>query len=106
MSYWKLFDYVVELSNSLRGIRSLVDSEEFEFLWNKSTKEQKDALKKSIKNGDRESVKRWIDFHPTRKAEHWSYKRLRDRARKLGVYNYSRKTRGQLIREIMEHEEK
>ena len=104
ISYWQFYDDMMEHTNSMRAILNKVDSAQFETLWNQSTEEQREEVVKIISDGARNKLKEWMETHPALKAEDWGYNRLRTRARRLGVKNYSRLTREELIREIMEKE--
>lgn len=104
ISYWQFHDAMTEFTNGVRAMHSKVDSPQFENLWKQSTVDQRKEAVEVIQSGDREKLKDWMETHPALKAEEWGYNRLRDRAAKLGVKNYSRITREELIREIMEKE--
>jgi hypothetical protein len=104
MSHWQLTDTVETLAKSMRSISHKVDLAQFKRLWNASTEEQREEVIDYILLGEKESVKEWMETHPAIKAEDWGYTRLRDRAKKLGIRNYSRLTRESLIKEIMKKE--
>ncbi len=104
ISYWSLHAAVTEFTNNVRAVLNRVDSAQFEILWKQSTQEQLEEVQKVIYTGDKEGLKKWMKTHSALKAEEWGYTRLRDRARALGVKNYSRITRDELIQEIMEKE--
>jgi len=104
LSYWQIHANLTEHTNGMRAILKKVDSPHFETLWKQSTKDQREEALKAIYSGNRDLIKDWMETHPALKAEDWGYNRLRDRAAKLGVKNYSRITREELVLAIMEKE--
>jgi len=103
-SYWQFHTAVTDHTNSIRSILKRVDSSQFEMLWNQSTEEQRKEVIALIYDGNRHGLRAWMGTHSALKAEDWGYNQLRDRAKKLGVCNYSRITRDELIQAIMEKE--
>ena len=104
LAYWQFHDAVTSHTNGVRAMLKKVDSLHFETLWNQSTKEQREEVIQLIHLGNRDGLKEWMANHSALKSEDWGYNRLRDRAKKLGVTNYSRITRNELVQAIMEKE--
>lgn len=104
LTYWHFHAAVTEHTNDIRSILKKVDSAQFEILWKQSTEEQRKEVIKLVYKGNRGGLKKWMERHSALKAEDWGYNRLRDRAKKLGVKNYSRITRDELVQAIMEKE--
>ena len=104
LSFWHLVDDVTEHTNNLRSIQHKLEASHINELWLLSDEQQRKEVIAYIYNGDKNKLKEWIDTHPSTKVKDWSYNRLRDRAKDIGVKNYSRMTREQLIEYIVKIE--
>jgi hypothetical protein len=104
MTLKDLQDYMSKKTSDFRSVLNRLDTTDFQSLWEQSTKEQQKEVKTIVMNGDREGLKHWMDTHPALKADDWGYTRLLNRAKTLGVKNYSRLTRNELIQGILEKE--
>ena len=64
--------------------------------------EDTNKLTELVTAGNKEGLKQWIKNHPDLDLGEMNVSRLRVIAQELGVYNYSRLSRGELIRGIKE----
>jgi len=88
----------------LRSIEAIVGRPQFERLWDDSSPEQQAALMINIQNADKENVIIWERDHPSLELGEKSLTCLKRIACRLGLVNYSRKGKLELIRDIQEKE--
>jgi len=88
----------------LRSIDALIHRPEFEALWNDSTVPEQAELVEFITQANREALYKWVREHPSLDVTQKSLPRLRAQARRLGLENFSRLGKIELIRNILEKE--
>lgn len=77
---------------------------QFERLWNDSSEEEKNVVREYIEKCDKKGLSNWLRTHRSLDLGERSYEYLREAARRLGIRNYSRLTKPELIRLIKEAE--
>jgi hypothetical protein len=85
--------------NNLRNLDRLLCDERFLLLWSQATQEQREVIVKDIDNLNYEGVKRWLRS-AEKPIEIMSLLELKQKARTLGIYNWSRLGKEELIFEI------
>lgn len=90
----------------LRSIEAMIRRPEFERLWADSSNEHQEALKKLIDVADKDKVREWIRNHPSLDLAEKPLCDLQKIAYKLGIKNYSRLGKVDLVRAIRNKEEK
>jgi len=78
---------------------------QFERLWGDSSDESKKQLQTHILAADKKAVVKWMREHPSLELAEKPLVDLKTIARRLGITNYSRKGKLELIRDI-ENKEK
>lgn len=102
-----LFKLREELHNrilSSRSLENIIVRPQFERLWHDSTEDQKLAVTKLIEKSDKGGVLQWMRDHPSLDVGEKTWRALITIAKQLGVRNYSRLDRMQLIQAIKEVE--
>ncbi len=89
---------------SARSIEGVITSLQFERLWGESTEEQKVAAKKLIEANNKKSILAWMRKHPSIDIGEKPIRDLYPIAKRLGVRNYSRLLRHELIAAIQREE--
>jgi hypothetical protein len=84
----------------LRSVDAVVYKTGFRRLFEASTKEQKEEVRKLILEGEREKVAEWLLTHPKVDLGELSGNKLKELGKRLGVINYSRLDRVELAIEI------
>ena len=84
----------------------IVLAPKFERLWKDSTIEQQQQACRYINDGSLGLLRKWVQEHPSIELGEMNIRQLRERARKAGVRNYSRKDKSELIIEIQFKESK
>lgn len=69
----------------------------FERVWGDSTQGQQIEVVRYIVQRNVAAVRSWVQNHPTIDLGEMNIRRLRERARRAGVRNYSRKDKSELI---------
>lgn len=69
----------------------------FTRLWNDSNIDQRQVVSRLILLADVDKLRDWCKIHPSIELGEMNIRQLRTRARKVGILNYSRKTKGELI---------
>lgn len=90
----------------LRSIESMVNRPQFERLWDDSSQKQKSRLHTLISCAARDGVRHWIRNHPSLDLMEKKLCDLQRIAYRLGIKNYSRKGKLQLVEDIRMNEEK
>jgi hypothetical protein len=88
----------------LRSIEAIVRRPQFERLWADSTEDQQRQLKESIEKLDKVSIRKWMMEHPSLELVEKPLTELKKIAHRLGVSNYSRKGKLELVQDIQEKE--
>lgn len=94
-----------ELHNRLllaRSLELLLLKPQFEELWESSNEEQKKEAEKHIKANNKDALVEWMRKHPAIDLGEKTVRQLIPMARRLGVKNYSRLSRDELIVAIKE----
>jgi hypothetical protein len=79
---------------------------QFERLWGDSDECGKVQLQQYLFEANKDGVIRWMKDHPSLQLEEKPLVDLKKIAYKLGISNYSRKGKLQLVRDIKEKEDK
>ena len=90
---------------SLRSIETMIRRPEFERLWDDSSDEKKEELRKLIEDANRDKVKDWMTGHPSLDLTEKKLSDLQKIAYRLGVKNYSRLGKLELVKAIKTCEE-
>ena len=88
----------------LRSLEATILQPKFERLWTDSSKRQKDEVFEIIKAESKRRLNAWIRNHPSIDLGEKSLRQLRDIGCRLGVQNYSRLTKAELIKAIQDKE--
>lgn len=91
---------------SLRSIETVIRRPEFERLWDDSSEEQREELQQHINNADKDKVREWMAEHPSLDLMEKKLSDLQKIAYRLGVKNYSRLGKLELVQAIKTREEK
>ena len=83
--------------NNLRSIEHYLKQSHFENLWILSDENQKENLRKILKNRDKQRLINWIRRHPSLLLGEKSIRQLRDDAREAYIPNYSRMDKLELL---------
>lgn len=83
-----------------RSIHEIIITEKFSDLYGSSTDSEKKRIESIILANSAEELKAWVRTHPAAALETLSYGRLRERAKRLQIQNYSRMMKGELIEAI------
>ena len=83
-----------------RSLEYVISQPMFERLWNDSNTLEKEKAQKLIDKLDREGIQLWIRGHRSVDIAEMSVRRLYDTARKLGIKNYSRLAKDELVAAI------
>ena len=83
--------------NKLRAIKRLINTPEFQHLWEDSTCIQKQAIEWYIHKNDLAAIRSWCKNHDSLELGERSTKQLRELARLLSIPYWSRLTKPQLI---------
>lgn len=89
-----------ELHNRIlvdRSIESIILRHNFERLWGYSETEEKDIVRKCVKEGDKRGIIKWMREHPSIDIGEKPLRDLYPIAKKLRITNYSRLLRDDLI---------
>lgn len=89
----------------LRSIEAMVRQPQFERLWADSDKKQQEIVESYIDAADRDKVREWMRKHPSLELAERPLKELYKIASRMGIVNYSRKGRLELIRAIQKKEQ-
>ena len=84
----------------LRSIKGIIESPTIERLWSESSERLKNELIRFIEAENKEAVKQWVKDHPNIDVGEMGILKLKERARKLGISNYSRMDKRELILNI------
>lgn len=84
----------------LRSVWHLINQDTFTQLWDSSNPDEQDKVKYYALMGDRGKLKNWVTHHPSIELGEKSVRDLKDLAKVLGVQNYSRMTKPELISAI------
>lgn len=90
---WKRIDY------QLKTVECLV-------AWRHANASDRKILYDLVENVNANGVKAWIQTHSQADMQHWSYRKLRDRAKLLNIPRWSRLDRQELISIITQQEKK
>jgi hypothetical protein len=90
----------------LRSIEAMIRRPQFERLWGDSDECDKVQLQQYLFEANKDGVIRWMKDHPSLQLEEKPLVDLKKIAYKLGISNYSRKGKLQLVRDIKEKEDK
>jgi hypothetical protein len=85
---------------AVRSIKRLISSELFKDVFKSVSKEKQIEVEQYIKNNDVIKLKKWIKNNRTIELGTMSIRQLKDRAKELGVRNYSMMTKSMLLSEI------
>lgn len=77
---------------------------QFERLWGDSTSEQQTQIKQYLSEANKDGVIKWMKEHPSLELPEKPLSDLKKIAYKLGISNYSRKGKMNLVRDIQEKE--
>lgn len=88
----------------LRSIEALIRQPQFERLWDDSSEETQKELKGYIEKADKENVRKWMTEHPSLELAEKSLTVIKKIAARLGISNYSRKGKLELVQDIKEKE--
>ena len=91
---------------SLRSIETVVRRPDFERLWDDSSSEQKEELRKLIIDANRDGVRNWMDNHPSLDLMEKKLCDLQKIAYRLGIKNHTRLGKLPLVQAIKTREEK
>jgi len=100
MNYVSLLETVHNRQLKARAIDRLVETKDFESLWQASEQTDQDAALWFIKNLALEKLKDWMLQHPKRDIDNLKYTELVALAKQKGIRNYSRLTKAELIRAL------
>jgi len=100
----KLREEVHNRAMTFRTIENIVLRPTFTRLWIDSTDEEKEAVEDIITRGDRKQLNQWMRDHPSVNLGERPFRNLREIGKKLGITNYSRLSRTDLISAIIEKE--
>ena len=84
----------------------MVRRQQFDRLWDDSSPEQRIELKQYIFEANRDKVKKWMRDHPSLALAEKPLCDLQKIAYKLGIPNYSRQGKLELVRTIKAKEDK
>ena len=87
-----------------RSIEATVKSSKFERLWEDSDEREKSKAEHIIWKEDKKALVDWMRQHPSLDLGERGLPYLRDRGKKLRIKNYSRLSKPELIRAIMNKE--
>ena len=96
-----------ELHNRIlidRSIEALIQRLSFERLWGYSELDQKDIVRKCVKEGNKKGIIKWMREHPAIDIGEKPLRDLYPIAKKLQIKNYSRLQRDDLIISIKKAE--
>ena len=96
----KLKEAIRQATLKLRAFLRVVDSDQFESLHIFSSEDDLEKLGDAVSNIDLVALKNWVQTHPTIKYNDMTTTRLREMAKNLGVPNYSRKERHELVADL------
>lgn len=82
----------------------MITRHQFSRLWEDSTEAQQEEVIKLIENLDKESLIKWMREHPSIEVGEKSIRDLHSLARRLGIPNYSRLPKEQLVAYIKHSE--
>jgi len=85
-------------ANDARAMLVIVESDEFVRLYDISNEKQQKEVEKLIEGLQKESLKEWVAFHPSKTKEEWPLNTLKELAYQHGVPNYSRMRKYELAR--------
>lgn len=88
----------------LRSIEAMIRRPQFERLWGDSDVNQQEELKKMMDAADKAGVSQWMKEHPSIELAEKPLADLKKIAYKLGITNYSRKGKLELVRDIQQQE--
>jgi len=89
---------------NLRNIEGLINTDLFNSLWENSGKRQREEVVEIIEKEDKDRLLFWMRNHPSIELSEKPLSTLRRTAARIGVTNYSRLSKGGLIREISRKE--
>lgn len=90
----------MEMTLNSRAIERLLKKPDMEYMYDNSLDVKKKELQQYVAANDLEGVRRWYTTHPMNDLESLSLRELRRMARKVGVLNYCRKTKYELMKEL------
>lgn len=108
----KLRGEIHEIHLFIRRIEYLLNTQLFKRLWTgtKEKKKEEFLVNKTLDKNEikrkLDIIKRWIDNHPDLEIGEYPVWRLKTRAKALGIKNYSRLTKVELIKEIQNETKK
>ena len=100
----KLREEVHNRAMTFRTIENIVLRPMFTRLWIDSTSDERKIVEDIIKRGNRKQLNRWMRDHPSVNLGEKPFRNLRELGRKLGIKNYPRLDRPQLITAIIQRE--
>jgi hypothetical protein len=89
----------------MRSLEALILRPQFERLWESSSEILRQEARVIISLGNREGLLAWIQSHPSLDLAERSTKELKEVARKLGISNWSRLSKLELLIAIQRKEE-
>ena len=104
MGLMKLREEVHNRAMTFRTIENILLRPMFVRLWIDSTDAEKKTVEEIIKQGDRNRLNKWMENHPSVDLGEKPFRNLRRIGQKLGIENYSRLDRAQLIAAIIQKE--
>lgn len=88
----------------LRAINRLVQGDLFRTLWDKSNKEQQEAVQTIIIDLNIEGLRDWIHEAQRRDYRDMSYRDLLALCQRLRITNYSRMQKEEMVKALLERE--
>ena len=88
----------------LRSIDAILRRPQFERLWADSSEQEQQSLKAAIELLDKDAIITWMKEHTSLELAEKSLSDLKKIAYKLGITNYSRKGKLELMQDIREKE--
>lgn len=100
----KLREEVHNRAITFRTIENIILRPQFTRLWIDSDESERIDIEGIVLRGDRKGVYEWIKNHPSIDLGEKPFRRLREIAKRLGIKNYARLDRLDLIVEIIDKE--
>lgn len=88
-----------------RSLEAIIMTERFERLWMESTVSQRETVMAFIEFGFKSRVSEWMKNHPSLELGERPISYLKERGRLLGIRNYSRLQKAELISQIHKKEQ-
>ena len=100
----KLREEVHNRAMKSRTIENIILRPTFTRLWLDSNEKEKKEVVDIVERGDRKELNRWIREHPSLNLGERPFRNLREIGRKIGIKNYSRLSKTELIAAIIKKE--